>query len=85
MPIKSFLYDGQTGLSTVGIQSHRLNIGDIVRVRDIKFDCDSYGNDKSISDVSYSNLNGLLLVTTNDPHNLTINDTIKLSRYPDGL
>ena len=51
MPIKSFLYDGQTGLSTVGIQSHRLNIGDIVRVRDIKFDCDSYGNDKSISDV----------------------------------
>ena len=79
MPIKSFLYDGQTGLSTVGIQSHRLNIGDIVRVRDIKFDCDSYGNDKAISDVNYSNLTGILVVTTNDPHNLTINDTIKLS------
>ena len=72
-------------LSTVGIQSHRLNIGDIVRVRDIKFDCDSYGNDKAISDVNYSNLTGILVVTTNDPHNLTINDTIKTIRYSDGL
>ena len=78
-PINSFVYDNLTGVSTVGVTSHRLNIGDLVRIRDIKFDCDSYGNDKAISNVNYSNLNGLLLVTTAENHNLTINDTIKLS------
>ncbi len=51
----------------------------MVKLRDIKFDCDTYGGERFISDVNYNNLTGRLIVTTDSPHNLSINETIKLS------
>ena len=79
MPVTNFVYDNVTGLSTVGVSSHRLNIGDIVKLRDIKFDCDPYGNEKGITAFTYDNLTGKATVTTADNHNLLVNDVVKLS------
>ena len=78
-PIQSFVYNNETGISTVGVTSHRLNIGDLVKLRDIKFDCDPYGNEKFITGAQYNNATGRFSVITSTPHGLSINDTIKLS------
>ncbi|AOV62173.1 hypothetical protein BOW86_gp208 [Synechococcus phage S-CAM7] len=78
-PINSFLYDNVTGFADVGITSHRLNVGDLVKLRDIKFDCDPYGGEKFINNVVYNNLTGRLNVNTIEPHGLSLNETIKLS------
>ncbi len=78
-PINSFTYDNVLGFAEVGITSHRLNVGDLVKLRDIKFDCDPYGGEKFINNVNYNNLTGRLNVNTTEAHGLTISETIKLS------
>ena len=78
-PINSFSYDNTSGFADVGITSHRLNVGDLVKLRDIKFDCDPYGGEKFINNVNYNNLTGRLNVNTTEAHGLTISETIKLS------
>ena len=78
-PVNSFTYNNTTGLADVGITSHRLNVGDLVKLRDIKFDCDPYGGEKFINNVNYNNLTGRLNVNTTEAHGLTISETIKLS------
>ena len=77
--VNSFDYDNTTGVATIGLTKHRMNIGDLVKLRDIKFDCDAYGGEKLISDVDYNNNIGSLLVTTDQPHGLVINEDVKLS------
>ena len=79
VPINSFVYDRVSGLSTVGIQSHRMNIGDLVKIRDVKFNCDAYGGEKGISGVVYDNTTGRMTVNTSSAHSLNINDVVKLS------
>ena len=78
-PINSFFYDNQTGLTTCGVTSHRLNAGDLVRLRDIKFDCSAYGNTRQISTANYNNLTGLFTVETTTNHEFSVDDIIKLS------
>ena len=78
-PINSFVYDNISGVADVGITSHRLNIGDLVKLSDIKFDCPPYGDEKFINNVDYNNLTGRLNVNTIEPHGLSLNEIIKLS------
>ena len=77
--IIDFDYDASSGLATVRAAGHRLNVGDLARLADIKFDCPSYGNDKDINDFVYDNVTGRAFVTTNNDHLLAINDLVKLS------
>ena len=78
-PIENYVYENTSGLATVTAKGHRLNVGDIVKLRDIKFDCDPYGGEKTIVGVEYNNIIGSLVVTTQESHGLAINDSIKLS------
>ena len=78
-PINDFVYNNESGAALVGVTSHRLNVGDLVKLRDIKFDCDPYGDEKMISGANYNNLTGRLIVTTDTAHGLSINETIKLA------
>ena len=77
-PVQNFEYDNISGLATVQINSHRLNNGDLVKLRDIRFDCDEFGG-VSISTVTYNNLTGSLLVETDSAHGLSEGDDVKLS------
>ena len=78
-PVQTFDYDNTTGIATVGVTSHRLNIGDLVKIRDVKFDCDPYGSEKFIDNMVYNNATGRADIITTQPHGLAVNDTIKLS------
>ena len=78
-PIRSFNYTNATGIATVGVTSHRLNQGDLVKLRDIKFDCDPYGNEKFITNAQYNNATGRFSVFTSSPHELVVSDIVKLS------
>ena len=78
-PINDFVYNNESGAALVGVTSHRLNVGDLVKLKDIKFDCDPYGGEKNITSVDYNNLTGRLIVTTDSSHGLSINETVKLS------
>jgi hypothetical protein len=77
-PVTNFLYDNVSGLATVSITGHRLNTGDLVKLSDIRFDCDEFGG-VSISTVTYNNLTGNLLVETSANHGLSEGDDVKLS------
>ena len=78
-PITGFDYTKTSGIATVTALSHRLNIGDLIKLRDIKFDCDPYGGEKNIVGVQYNNIIGSMVVTTAEPHGLVNNDSVKLS------
>ena len=78
-PVTGFNYTNSTGIATVSSLGHRLNIGDLVKLENIKFDCDPYGNEKNITDVAYNNLIGSMVVTTLEEHGLSVNDDVKLS------
>ena len=79
MPVKSFDYDNLSGIATVGVTSHRINPGDLVKLRDVKFDCPAYGNTRGISTADYNNLTGILTIETTVDHNFSANEVIKLS------
>ena len=57
----------------------RAQRGDLVKLRDLKFDCDPYGNERFIGGADYNNLTGRLVITTTEAHGLSISETIKLS------
>ena len=78
-PINNFIYDNTTGIATVVADGHKLNVGDIVKLRDIKFDCDPYGGEKTIVGFNYNNITGRAVVETSTPHSLVLNQDIKLS------
>jgi hypothetical protein len=78
-PVRDFDYDNVTGIATIRITDHRYNNGDIVKLRDIKFDCDPYGGEQDVTDLVYDNTTGRAFITVNGSHNLAINDLVKLS------
>ena len=78
-PLENFIYDNASGVATVTASGHKLNVGDIVKLRDIKFDCDPYGGEASIVGFNYNNITGRAVVETANPHGLVLNQEIKLS------
>ena len=78
-PITNYVYNNVTGLSAVTSLNHRLNVGDLVKLRDIRFDCDSYGGENAITGVTYNNIIGTLAVTTQEPHGLFPTEPVKLA------
>ena len=77
--VRNFLYDNKTGLATITSNNHKLNVGDIVKLADLKFDCDPYGGEKEITDFVYDNTTGRAFITVNEAHGLALNDLVKLS------
>jgi hypothetical protein len=78
-PIRNFVYNNVTGDALVTTLDHNLNVGDLVKLRDIKFDCDAYGTEKNIVGFNYDNTTGRATVTTQEAHGLSQSETIKLA------
>ena len=78
-PVDDLQYTNISGVTTITAGSHKLNVGDLVKIEDVKFDCDPYGTEKMISNFVYDAPTGRATVTTTEPHGLTITETIKLS------
>ena len=79
-PITDLTYNNETGRATITVANgHKANIGDLVKLRDIRLNCSGYGREADISDVEYNNVSGQLVVTTTNNHGISAGDIVKLS------
>ena len=78
-PVKDLVYNNETGRAVLTSINHKLNIGDIVKLRDIRLNCSGYGNEADIIDADYNNISGNLVVTTQNDHGLSAGNVVKLS------
>ena len=78
-PVEGLVYTNTSGLTTITADNHKLNIGDLVKIEGVKFDCDPYGTEKTVANFVYDAPTGRATVTTTEPHGLIITETIKLT------